>query len=124
MVSEIVAETERAEPEGAEDVSAKMHALAERSAVVRRVRAAALEELCDLPELTDVASAKAILAHLVELAVADQLAGSKLLAATRAVEVYLKACSDEQDRGTLLETRALLKKLQAERALAARRGGA
>jgi hypothetical protein len=121
-VSETVAETERAD--GADDLTTHMRELADKSATVRRTRAAALEELADLPELTDVASAKACLARLLDLGVAGQLPGVVLGGCVRSVEVFLKACSDEQDRTTLLETRALLQRLKAERALMARRGRA
>jgi hypothetical protein len=77
-------------------------------------RREALEELADLPELRDVESAKAILGRLVDLTVSGVLTGSKVLGATRAIEVFLKTLDSEQDRTTLAETRALLLALKRE----------
>jgi hypothetical protein len=121
-MSETTAQVEQGE--ATDDVTAHMHALAEKSATVRRTRAAALEELSNLPELTDAASAKAILGLLLDLGVSGQLPGVVLSGCVRAVEVFLKACSDEQDRTLLLEVRQKLARLKAERALMVRRGRA
>jgi predicted short-subunit dehydrogenase-like oxidoreductase (DUF2520 family) len=111
MVSETGAETEQAE-----DVTARMHELAERSVEARRLRAAGLKELADLPELRDLASAKECLARLLELGVAGQLPGTVLNGSVRAIEVYLRALDGEVNRTDLAEALKLLRELKARQA--------
>ena len=86
------------------------------SVAARRSRAAGLKELADLPELTDVASAKIILAKLVDLGVAGRLSGITLGACVRSVEAFLKCGDAEMNRGELAEALRLLRELKTRKA--------